>query len=72
MRLNWTLYEHCSLSNVQFVLLHRSNLTTLTLQSDAAIKELQQKKEKVSLELENVLVNKPHCVYTHWAVPHTE
>ena len=50
------------------MLLHRSNLTTLTLQSDAAIKELQQKKEKVSLELENVLVNKLHCVYTHWAV----
>lgn len=29
--------------------LHRSGLTTLTLQSDAAIKELQRKKEKVKL-----------------------
>ena len=29
--------------------LERSNLTTLTLQSDAAIKELQRKKDRVSL-----------------------
>lgn len=28
---------------------HRKNLTTLTLQSDAAMKALQEKKEKVRL-----------------------
>ena len=48
--------------------LHRSSLTTLTLQSDAAIKELQRKKEKVNLELENVLFDTPCCVCPHWAV----
>ena len=39
--------------------LERSNLTTLTLQSDEAIKELQRKKDKVSLKffLKDYLLN---------------
>lgn len=46
------LYPHHHTRNKLSI--HRKNLTTLTLQSDAAMKALQEKKEKVATAVEHV------------------